>query len=135
MRTDRLTEEDFIEAENCEDVKHQNKPVGKACCLILFHKFDKLETLNHYKVTNTAFLRAQISMMKGFEVGNSGRRFNLNRSDEKILEQWCLEMLDLGDTLFTWKVVNLVWIIFYSSELILSIYPGPNAGRQVHSSN
>ena len=51
-------------------------------------------------------------LQSGFDPGIPGRHKKLNLSDEQTLESWVLELIDLGETVYTSTLIQLVYFVF-----------------------
>ena len=56
--------------------------------------------------------RAKKVLQSGFDPGIPVRHKKLNRSDEQTRESWILELIDLGETVYTTTLIQLVCFMF-----------------------
>ena len=72
------------------------------------------QMLRMYPLSSPAGIsRAKIAVAQGRDVGVSGRPHKLNEDDERRLVSWIDELLQQGETLHLWKVIDLVCRYFF----------------------
>ena len=90
------------------DVVSQPTENAKAYILHSTYGYTRKELCNERSISNGGITRAKKALQRGFDPGKSGRRQNLSDKDEAILESWVLELLDLGQTVYRFVLLEMV---------------------------
>ena len=90
------------------DVISQHTDNAKAYVLHSMHGYTRKELCSTISVSNGGISRAKKALQRGFNPGKSGRRQNLSDTDEAILESWVHELLDLGQTVYRFVLLEMV---------------------------
>ena len=94
------------------DVVSQPTQNAKAYILHSTHGYTRKQLCSEISVSNGGISRAKKALLHGFNPGRSGRRQNLSDKDEAILESWILELLDLGQTVYRFVLLEMVCTLF-----------------------
>lgn len=97
-----------------DDVRLQQGNNAKA---YLLHKNHNVKRQALYSdpskiCSNGGISRAKKALQSGFDPCIPGRHKKLNLSDEQTLESWVLELIDLGETVYTSTLIQLVYFVF-----------------------
>ena len=70
-------------------------------------------------ITKSSLSRGIRSAVKGYNMGESGRRQKLSNADEATLEEWILELIRRGETVFPCTIIQLVFSFTITNEIII----------------
>ena len=108
MQSFDTTKEKISLALQTDDI--QNKKTNSAKALAIHQQFGiSAQILAKYPLSSPAGIsRAKIAVAEGRDVGVNGRPHKLNEDDESTLVGWIDELIQQGETLHLWKVIELV---------------------------
>ena len=97
--------------ENDPDVLAEKNANGRALVLLQKFHFDLCTIMKKTGASKSGIYRAKNARSAGYDITKSGRHRKLCERDEEIIVHWALELINMGETLHTSTLIDLVCII------------------------
>ena len=139
MQSFDTTKQKISLALQTDDIK--NKKTNSAKALAIHQQLGiSAQIIAKYPLSSPAGIsRAKIAVAEGRDVGVNGRPHKLNEDDENILVGWIDELIQQGETLHLWKVIELVCYnvllrvlsLPLQAELLVKDYDRSEKGKRI----
>ena len=97
--------------ENDPEVLAEKSPNARGLVLLQKFHFDLSTIVKKTGASKSGIYRAKTSKSAGYDIGKNGRHRKLCERDEDIIVHWALELINMGETIHTSTLIDLVCTI------------------------